>query len=101
MHLRAVERYGVTTEEQEQYTGWLKPAVDTGDVATECALTLIRHASVGFTTSQVLGDQKVFDSVWREAARRTHPDTNDGRDGNDFNSVISAREKIRVLKGWI
>jgi len=100
-HLRAVERYGAVTEQQEQYTGWLRlPAAGTTDEATELAKILIKHACVGWTTSQLLGDQKLFDSVWREAVRRTHPDTNSGRDGGDFNRVINARERIKTLKGW-
>jgi hypothetical protein len=37
---------------------------------------------------------------WREAVRRTHPDTNNSRDGADFNRVINARERIKTLKGW-
>ncbi len=100
-HLRAVDRYGVTSEEKEQYTGWLRlPAAGATDEAVECAKVLIQNACVGYFPSQVLGDQKVFDSVWREAVRRTHPDTNGGRDGGDFNKVITARERIKTLKGW-
>lgn len=100
-HLRAVERYGATTEKQEQYTGWLRlPAAGAIDEAAELAKILIKHASVGYFPSQVLGDQKIFDSVWREAVRRTHPDTNNGRDGGDFNRVLNARERIKTLKGW-
>jgi len=38
--------------------------------------------------------------VWREAVRRTHPYTNNGRDAGDFNKVIKARERIKILKGW-
>jgi len=46
---------------------------------------LIIHASVGVDTAKLLGDRNVFDSVWREAVRRTQPDTNNGRDAGDFN----------------
>jgi hypothetical protein len=100
-HLRAVERYGVTTEQQEQYTGWLRlPAAGVTDEAAELAKILIHHACIAHFPSQVLGDQKVFDSVWREAVRRTHPDANNGRDNGDFNKVINARERIKTLKGW-
>jgi hypothetical protein len=100
-HLRAVDRYGVTTEEKEQYTGWLcLPAAGANDEAAECARILIQHACAGWTTSQVLNDQKLFDSVWREAVRRTHPDANPGRGGADFNRVINARKRIKILKGW-
>lgn len=99
--LRSVERYGIVTEQQEQYTGWLRlPAAAATDEAVECAKLLIQHACVGYFPSQVLGEQKLFDGVWREAVRRTHPDTNNGRDGGDFNKVINARERIKTLKGW-
>jgi hypothetical protein len=98
-HLRAVERYGVTTEEQEQYTGWLKlPAASAADEATESAKILIAHASVTLTPAQVLANQATFNSVWKEAVRRTHPDTGGG--GGNFNSVITARDRIAQLKGW-
>jgi len=100
-HLRAVDRYGVTTEEKEQYTGWLRlPAAGAIDESVECARVLIQHACVGVDTAKLLGAQSVFDSVWREAVRRTHPDVNHGRDGSDFHKVISARERIKTLKGW-
>jgi len=101
-HLRAVDRYGVTTEEKEQYTGWLRlPAAGATDEAVECAKILIRHAAVSrYTPEQVLNNQAFFDSIWREAVRRTHPDTNNGRDSGDFNRVINARERIKTLKGW-
>jgi hypothetical protein len=99
--LRSVERYGITTEQQEQYTGWLRlPAAGASDELAECAVALIRYAVVGVTTSQLLADRGLFDQVWREAARRTHPDTNNGRDGKDFNNVITSRDRIKTLKGW-
>lgn len=100
-HLRAVERYGATSEKQEQYTGWLRlPEASAIDEATECAKVLIQHACVSHFPSQVLGDRKVFDSVWREASRRTHPDLNTGRDGADCKKVLAARDRIKTLKGW-
>ena len=100
-HLRAVERYGATTEEQEQYTGWLRlPEASATDEATECAKILIQFASVNSTPAQVLASQSLFDSTWREAVRRTHPDANFMPDSEDFRSVINARERIKALRGW-
>jgi hypothetical protein len=55
---------------------------------------------VNFTPSRILEHQTLFESTWREAVRRTHPDTNNGRDGADFRNVISARDRIKTLKGW-
>lgn len=98
-HLRAVERYGVTTDEQEQYTGWLKlPAASAVDEKTELAKVLIHHASVSHAPSQVVSEQRLFDSVWREAARRTHPDT--GGDSTDFHRVMNARDRLKELNHW-
>jgi hypothetical protein len=98
-HLRAVERYGVTTEEQEQYTGWLKlPAASAVDEKTELAKILIHHASVAYVPSQVVADLKIFDSVWREAARRTHPDR--GGISADFRKVMSTRDRLKELNSW-
>src|SRR5262245_72200 len=100
-HLRAVDRYGVTTEEKEQYTGWLRlPAAGAVEEATECAKILIQHAEAGYTPAQVLVSQSLFDSVWKEAMKRTHPDTNSGRDAGDFRAVLHARDRIKQLKGW-
>src|SRR5262249_4141291 len=68
-HLRAVDRYGVTTEEKDQYTGGLRlPAAGATDEAAECAKILIEHACASFTPSLVLANKDVFDSVWKEAA---------------------------------
>jgi hypothetical protein len=64
------------------------------------AKILIKHASVAFTPAQVLASQSLFDSTWREAVRRTHPDANSGHDSEDFRNVINARERIKALKGW-
>ena len=100
-HLRAVERHGVVSDRKEQYTGWLRlPAASSIDELAECAKILIRFASVGFTTGQVMADQNIFDLTWREAVRRTHPDTNEGRDRDDFAQVMTARDRMRELKGW-
>jgi hypothetical protein len=83
---------------QDYGSGWASAArtIET----EECAKILIRNACVTYFPSQVLGDQKVFDGVWREAVRRTHPDTKNGCDGDDFRNVINAREQIKTLKGW-
>ncbi len=99
--LRSVERYGITTEQQEQDTGWLRlPQASAVDEATECAKVLIRFASVGYDPPIVLGDQALFKKVYAEAMRRTHPDTAPGRDSRDFNQVLAARDRIGQLKGW-
>ena len=102
-HLRAVERYGVTTDRQEQYTGWLKlPPASSDNEATSCAKVLILHANVSTPVENVLNSQIEFNAVWRMASRRTHPDTKvEGKTVDDFRAVMSARDRLGILKGWI
>lgn len=99
-HLRAVERYGVTTERAEQYTGWLKlPAASGVDEANEHAKTLISLS--GFTQTDihfVQANQDEFERIWKAAARATHPDA--GGDAEQFKKVIAARDRLKALKGW-
>jgi len=59
-----------------------------------------RHARVGYFPSQTLNDQKVFDSVWREAVMRMRPDPNPGQDSLDFRRTLTARDRLKQLKGW-
>lgn len=98
-HLRAVERHGVTSDNHEQYTGWLRlPAASTTDELAGLARKLIFYASVGIDTVKVISDQATFNSLWKEAARRTHTDT--GGNTNDFQEVMHARDRVKELKGW-
>lgn len=99
-HLRAVERYGVTTERAEQYTGWLKlPAASSEDEAHQLAKELAILAGTDLVhVNTIATNRDAFDRAWREAARRTHPDT--GGDAEQFKKVIAARDRIRALKGW-
>lgn len=102
-HLRAVERYGVTTEKQEQYTGWLKlPQASAADELAQHALTLCTYAGMVADIhhrTRVLNDQAFFEATWKQAVQKTHPDTVGGT-GEKFRQVIAARNRIRVLKGW-
>lgn len=102
-HLRAVERYGVTTEKAEQYTGWLKlPAASQDDEAIACAKTLVFHANVSTPIEQVVNDRDTYSTVWRVASLRTHPDTQiEGKTIDDFRAVMSARDRLGILKGWV
>lgn len=103
--LRMVEDYGIVTE-AEQYTGWLKlPAASADDEATECAKILIQFASrtapdsVVLDTERILSVQAAFDQAWKFAVSAAHPDKPSGN-AEDFKVVISARDRIRQLKGW-
>jgi hypothetical protein len=89
-----------TRSATEQYAGWLRPpAAGAIDEAAKCARILINHASVSYTISQILGDQQIFKLVYAEAMRRAHPDASHGRDVADFQNVVNARDRIKILKG--
>lgn len=97
--LRTIQRYGVTTERQEQYTGWLKlPAASAEDESVKCAKVLIFYCGVPTDTAKVINSREEFDRIWRAAARVTHPDR--GGEAGLFDKVITARDRLRALKGW-
>lgn len=100
--LRSVERYGITTERQEQYIGWLKlPESSAIDEATECARRLIALACVGHAPSDLLSDRALFEKVAGEALRRNHSDTADnGGSVSGLQDALQSRNRIRKLKGW-
>lgn len=99
-NLRSIERYGVTTERQEQYTGWLKlPAANSADEAVQHAQTLITHSGLASTIAKVITDPLEFDRVWRAATHRAHPDH--GGSNEAFHEVITARNRLKQLKGWV
>lgn len=100
-HLRAAARYGVTTDKHEQYTGWLKlPTASESVALPRLAKILTDYSCLAWRPDEVLSVREVFETVWREAVRRTHPDKNPGRTHVDFNSVIEARDHIKRLKQW-
>lgn len=101
-HLRAVERYGVTTKRQEQYTGWLRlPATSQTDELTELARKLIDLACVGCAPSDLPRDKSLFEKVVVESLRRNHSDTaTDGGSATGLQDALQARNRIRELKGW-
>lgn len=98
-HLRAVERYGVTTDRQEQYTGWLKlPAANPAEQRTQYAKTLILYSGQLADEAKVIADPVEFDRIWRTAARKVHPDA--GGNADFFRDVIAARDELKKLNGW-
>lgn len=101
--LRQVEEYGIVSEEeQQQYTGWLKlPPASTTDEILQLAMVLCRYAAVDDKhAGKIAADRTLFDQTWREAVRRTHPDSSGVQGATDFHRVINARERIKTLKGW-
>lgn len=104
--LRTVERYGVTTARQEQYTGWLKlSAASPDDEAQELAKALIIYANVETDVARVLSDSMEFERVWKAAVKENHPDTASDeavktRKTESLKLIIAARDRLKKLRGW-
>jgi hypothetical protein len=98
--LRLVDDYGIVAEEGQQYTGWIRlPEASAIDEATECARRLVDLACVSHVASDLLASRDIFEKVATEALRRNHSDTSSGNvDGLQL--ALSARNRIRELKGW-
>lgn len=97
--LRAIARYGVTTEKGEQYTGWLQlPASSETDELTALALEIIAIGNLSIEPDQLLSSSEALAAAWRAAITVAHPDLT----GNSQQaaSVNTARDRIRQLKGW-
>ena len=92
--LRKVDRYGVTTH-GEQYTGWRAlPAPVNGDgfaTAEEAVEFIAKHCDC--TAVEIVADIDLFRLAHRQAAKRLHPDVNNGQDA-DFKKLQKARELI-------
>lgn len=102
-NLRAVERYGVTTDRQEQYTGWLKlSAANARDEALECARVIAKHTGEASDAEnaaiKAVKNREYFDALWSQAAHQTHPDK--GGRADSFRAVIVARDRIRLINQW-
>lgn len=91
--LRKVDRYGVTRS-GEQYKGWTAlPA--SGDLQSDHEAAKVLCAAAGTNTvGGVLGSPDVAKAVYREAAKRTHPDT--GGEPSAFTAVQEAWGRIKT-----
>lgn len=69
--LRAVDRYGINAVAGQQYKGYREIGTGSGDDRPETVLE--RHAGV------TLAEAGSVERLYRRAARRTHPDANEGR----------------------
>lgn len=91
--LRAVERYGVTRQ-QEQYKGWAKlpPAPDKMSAAD--ALTFLAlQAGLSVVTAET------FTQAYRSAAKHLHPDNGRGNI-HLFHLLQQAKEVLEETYGW-
>lgn len=93
--LRAVDRYGVTTGD-EQYIGFGKlPGAGQSSAQmslSEAAGVLVNIAEEQASVDLVLTDREVYTRVYRKAAKRTHPAT--GGSERDWASVSEAKATL-------
>lgn len=91
--LRAIDRYGVT-QHGEQYKGWAKlpPAPDRMTVK-DAQEFIVLHTGIFPANRETLND------AYRAAARKLHPDTTNGSDGQ-FIMLGKAKATIEEANGW-
>ena len=78
--LRAVDRYGVT-KRAEQYAGWKQieaPAANGFATAEDAAAFIIAQADSANPASSIIRDAALRQNLYRQAARRLHPDAATG-----------------------
>ncbi|MCU1679238.1 MAG: hypothetical protein JWM93_3996 [Frankiales bacterium] len=102
--LRAVDRYGITGRAQ-QYTGWKALPAGTGQIAsgmTATAAQSILLRAAGVAEDQIRGDRWPADllrEVYKTAKAATHPDRNNGDQGQ-WNLVDNAAQTLKRA-GWL
>lgn len=102
--LRKVDRYGIS-ERGEQYTGW--SALPPGTIAAAAGMTVDEAAryvqeaghptasDTRFVWEQIRSDADIRERLYRQAAKRLHPDTASGNEAG-FRRLEQA---ITVLRG--
>ena len=78
--LRAVDRYGVT-KRSEQYAGWKRieaPKANGFDSKEAAAAFIIVEANRSIPAASVIQDAALRSEIYRQAARRLHPDSPTG-----------------------
>lgn len=92
--LRAIDRYGVT-QHGEQYKGWAKlpPAPDRMNKG-DALQFIVLHTGIFPSTRELLQE------AYRVAARKLHPDTANGSDGQ-FIMLGKAKATIEEANGWL
>jgi len=91
--LRAINRYGVT-QHDEQYKGWAKLPPASTSMTKKEALQFI-HLQTGI----VVDSADKLKEAYRAAARKVHPDVNNGSDGQ-FILLSRAKETLEQAYGW-
>jgi len=96
--LRAVDRYGCAGKGQ-QYTGWkkLNPAPETSEPTIDDAALFIVACAEGEASperiSQVLRSRDEFESAYKSAARKLHPDA-----GGDHEEFVMLQQAAQLLR---
>jgi hypothetical protein len=98
--LRKVDRYGIT-QSAEQYTGFRAlpaPSLSSGVMTQEqAAAFLIEHgafAGAQWTVEQVIHEPQSMDALYRQAAKRLHPDQ--GGSDEMFMRLQEARQAVAL-----
>lgn len=91
--LRAVERYGVTRQ-QEQYKGWAKLPPAPKRMSAEDAVMFFRlHSGLPVIAGN-------FKACYRTAAAKLHPDNQETGNGHLFHLLAEAKQVLRERNGW-
>lgn len=91
--LRAVDRYGVT-QRQEQYQGWKRLEAPTQERVRDRSWALSHLAALAQTTPGALSDPHMIDLAYRQAAKRTHPDS-----GGNVEAFQLLQDAMRLIRG--
>ncbi len=94
--LRAVDRYGVT-KRAEQYAGWKRieaPKPNGFDSKEAAAAFIITEADSANLPRSIIADAALRSSIYRQAARRLHPDSPTG----DHDLFIKLQQALAILE---
>lgn len=92
--LRAVERYGVS-QNDEQYKGWAKlPPAPKRMSAVDAEHFIVLHSGIQISS------KASFDSSYRAAARKLHPDNQDTGNNDQFVLLQQAKTVLEETQGW-
>lgn len=103
--LRAVDRYGVT-QNNEQYKGWAQlppPAIVTPPPmsAADAAgfISDVTCGGSGTAAWNIRESAETFQTCYRAAAMKLHPDRNDGKQTDVWNKLQQAKEVLKKHHG--
>ena len=95
--LRAVDRYGVT-KRAEQYAGWKRieaPSANSFATMEDAAAYIAQSAGLPHPSHRIITDTELRQTVYRQAARRLHPDAATG----DHDLFVKLQQANAMLEG--